>query len=127
MMFIPLKWTPKRHIYGHIMDHMNSGWTVWTAYGNHSIYCSYGVPIVPIISLKVDIFCENIDFEMLIQRPYCPYRVHISNVAPYFLLFLLLFFLAFYWKFLAPLIIIIFFAIFGTFCYFPCVPLKYIC
>ena len=65
----------------------------------------YTVPIVTIMSLKVHILFENIDFEMSIQRPYCPYRVHIFNVEPFlslspllelfgtFYFFLILFFL----------------------------------
>ena len=73
MMFIPLKWTLKRHIYGLIMDHMNSGSTVSTPYGNQSIYCPYGVPIVPIMSLKVDIFLK-------ISTLRCRYNVHVAHI-----------------------------------------------
>ena len=73
MMFIPLKWTLKRHIYGPIMDHMNSRSTVSTQYGNHSIYCPYGVPIVPIMSLKVDIFLKISTFR-------CRYDVLVVHI-----------------------------------------------
>ena len=69
MMFIPLKWTLKMHIYGPIMDHMNSGSSVSTSYRNRSIYFPYGVPIVPIMSLKVDIFSK-------ISTLRCRYNVH---------------------------------------------------
>ena len=73
MMFIPLKWTLKRHKYGLIMDHMNSGSTVSILYGNQSIYCPYGVPIVPIMSLKVDIFLK-------ISTLRCRYNVHVAHI-----------------------------------------------
>ena len=57
----------------------------------------YTVHIVTIMSLKVHIFFENIDFEISIQRPYCPYTVHISNVEPQFFFTFFLFFLTRYW------------------------------
>ena len=73
MMFIPLKWTLKTDLYGHIMDHMNSGSTVSTPYRNQSIYFPYGVPIVPIMSLKVDIFSK-------ISTLRWRYNVHIVHI-----------------------------------------------
>ena len=73
MMFIPLKWTLKRHIYGLIVDHMNPGSTVSTPYGNQSIYCPYGVPIVHIMSLKVHIFLK-------ISTLRCRYNVHVVHI-----------------------------------------------
>ena len=73
MMFIPLKWTLKTDLYGHIMDHMNSGSTVSTPYRNQSIYFPYGVPIVPIMSLKVDIFSK-------ISTLRCRYNVHVVHI-----------------------------------------------
>ena len=69
MMFIPLKWTLKRHIYGLIVDHMNSGSTVSTPYGNQSIYCPYGVPIV------------DPEFIWSTISPYmCLFRVHFNGM-----------------------------------------------
>ena len=73
MMFIPLKWTLKTDLYGHMMDHMNSESTVSTPYRNQSIYFPYGVPIVPIMSLKVNIFSK-------ISTLRCRYNVHVVHI-----------------------------------------------
>ena len=72
-----------------------------------------------LLSLNVHILFENIDFEMSIQRPYCPYRVHISNVEPYIYIFFggpLLklfgtfnFFLIFFFKFFDLILLFLFF------------------
>ena len=105
MMFIPLKWTLKTDLYGHIMDHMNSGSTVSTPYRNQSIYFPYGVPIVPIMSLKVDIFSK-------ISTLRCRYNVHVVHIWFIFekkkifffsLSFLLLLLLLPYWILFRPL------------------------
>ena len=85
---------------------------IWTIYGQHgrcidtisksvdilsiwSPYCPYHVP-------KSRYIFKNIDFEMSIQRPCCPYMVHIKKKKISFS-FLLLLLLLPYWIFFRPL------------------------